>query len=135
MLDETVWTDHGIEWRMSGVVDLSEINEANAKFSGDPRSDKARYQLADLSEVTELRASDEEMRYVGAYDAAQSLSTPRIRLAFVVANDRVLRKLQPYLEMARKGVWLIEVFGDVAAARAWALSDDRGRRTARRSAG
>ncbi|MGD2132629.1 MAG: hypothetical protein PVI23_07540 [Maricaulaceae bacterium] len=119
MLAENVWTAHGAEWRLTGVVTREEIDELNRAFTNDPRSDHARYQLLDLRDVPRIDMTMGDAQMVGAYDAAQSLSTPAIRVAILTPDDRFDDLIAGYAEMLEGGSWTVRAFTDEAEARAW----------------
>ncbi len=117
---ETTWTAFGVEWRHWGVIAIEEINRVNTDFASDPRSDEVRYQLIDLSAVEALPVLGAELEAVGSFDWAQSLSTPYLKIAIVVPDDRFDDVLASYERALEQSSWSVRKFMDIDAARAWA---------------
>lgn len=113
------WTPNGIEWKHRGDVSLHEIMSANAEFMGDARSDTAKYQLIDLREVEAFDVSVSDMEIIGSMDLAQSESTPRLRVAFIVSDDRFNTILGGYISALKESSWRVRIFEDEAEARRW----------------
>jgi hypothetical protein len=86
----------------------------------DPRSDRARYQLMDVREMEALEAREEDIKVIGAFDNAQSRSTPHMRIAIIVpADHRFDEHVEAYKSMLGTSTWMVQSFTDEAAARAW----------------
>lgn len=116
---ETTWTDRGVEWRYYGHVSAAETRRADREFYGDARADYAIYQWVDLREVTRLDLPPEEQRLTAAFDGAASVTTPGVRVAFMVPDGRFDEALRVYIEHINRTTWSARTFTDAAAARAW----------------
>ncbi len=124
---ETVWTAQGVEWRLTGVLSFGELQELNLKFMSDPRSDRARYQLMDARAMERLDAEAADVKLVGAFDNAQSRSTPHLRIAIIVpADGRFDDHVEAYKSMMGGSTWVVRSFTDEAAARDWVAERDEG---------
>ncbi len=119
MPHETKWTERGIEWRYYGVVTAAETREADNAFYNDPRSDTAKYQFIDLRDVEELIFNVHEQEVNAGYDAAQSKSTPNVRVAFITPDDRFDELLAVYMQLLNNSSWRAKTFTSVEAAREW----------------
>ena len=116
---ETHWAERGVEWRYYGDVPAAETRLADAEFYGDPRADTAHYQLIDLREVTRLDFPVHDQELTAAIDGAASISTPAVRVAFIVLDDRFDEALKIYLDLINRTTWSARTFTDEGAARAW----------------
>ncbi|WP_375202007.1 hypothetical protein [Hyphococcus sp.] len=116
---ETSWSDRGIHWRYYGDVTAAETRHADAEFYGDARSDRAIYQLIDLREVTRLDFPLHDQELTAAIDGAASISTPLVRVAFIVPDDRFDAALKVYLELINQTSWSARTFTDRQAAEDW----------------
>jgi hypothetical protein len=119
MPTETTWTARGVEWRYRGDVTLREVEQENSRFANDPRARRTRYQLVDLRAVSQLDVTSKDATLIGAFDRAQSQSSPPIRVAFLVSDDRFDEHLQVYIAMLEGTSWTARIFTDEDAARAW----------------
>lgn len=119
MPHETKWSARGVEWRYYGVVTADETRKTDNAFYSDPRSDTARYQLIDLRDVEELLFTLHEQEVSAGYDAAQSRSTPNVRVAFVVPDDRFDETLAVYMQILNNSTWRAKTFTSMEDARAW----------------
>lgn len=116
---ETRWTERGVEWRYYGDVSAAETRRADREFYGDARADYADYQVVDLRDATSLDLPPEEQRLTAAFDGAASLTTPGVRVAFIVPDGRFDGALKVYLEHINRTSWSARIFTDPADARAW----------------
>jgi len=116
---ETTWSDRGIHWRYYGDVTAAETRRADAEFYGDARADRAMYQLIDLREVTRLDFPAHDQELTAAIDGAASISTPLVRVAFLVPDSRFDEALKIYLDLINGTSWSARCFSDPEAAAAW----------------
>lgn len=116
---ETTWSERGVHWRYWGEVTAAETRVADAEFYGDPRADHAIYQLIDLREVTRLDFPPHDQELTAAIDGAASISTPAVRVAFIVPDERFDEALRIYLERINQTTWSARTFTDPQAAQDW----------------
>lgn len=116
---ETIWSDRGVHWRYYGEVTATETRLADAEFYGDARADRAMFQLIDLREVTRLDFPAHDQELTAAIDGAASISTPLVRVAFVVLDDRFDAALKIYLDLINRTSWSARIFTDPKAAEDW----------------
>ena len=105
----------------SGVITLPEIWAHQEKLDKDPDFDPSFAQLLDVTQVTKLKLSSEDVRRVAE---SNSLST-NPRLAIVATSSLVYgmaRMFQIFREM--KGEEKTRVFRDRDEALAWVLGKD-----------
>jgi hypothetical protein len=124
---EAKWTSRGVEWRLFGVVTLSDIELENSRFADDSRARRTRYQIIDLRDVERLDLAPSDPMMVGAFDRAQSRSTPGMRIALLAPDSRFDEALESYMGMLEGTSWRTRIFTDEAAARAWAAAEDDAR--------
>ncbi|WP_309396369.1 hypothetical protein [Cerasicoccus maritimus] len=122
MAYQTTWEPTGFIMRFTGDITGEEIDEANECFFRDPRSDSARFQLVDLSQITSVDISVQDMARTAAYDLGASRSNPRIKLAFVCTYAPMTKAVEEYIRVSRslKSSWRFAIFEDEASAREWA---------------
>jgi hypothetical protein len=105
----------------SGVITLPEIWAHQEKLDKDPDFDPSFAQLLDVTQVTKLKLSSEDVRRVAE---SNTLST-NPRLAIVATSSLVYgmaRMFQIFREM--KGEEKTRVFRDRDEALAWVLGND-----------
>ena len=116
---ETNWSERGIHWRYHGLVTAVETRCADAEFYGDPRSDRAMYQLIDLRDVTHLDFPPHDQKLTAAIDGAASISTPVVRVAFIVPDGRFDEALEIYLDLINRTTWSARTFVNAEEAQSW----------------
>ena len=105
----------------SGLITLPEIWAHQEKLDKDPDFDPSFAQLLDVTQVTKLKLSSEDVRRVAE---SNTLST-NLRLAIVATSSLVYgmaRMFQIFREM--KGEEKTRVFRDRDEALAWVLGND-----------
>ena len=113
------WTQTGVIWDYSGLLTGAEILESNDAIYGDPRFDEIRFQLVDLSRVSEFEVSELEMRQMAHLDKAAARSNPSIRLA-VVAPTGPAREIAENYEKHNKNIkWESAIFETRSQAEEW----------------
>ncbi|MFC2951034.1 hypothetical protein ACFOOP_03795 [Marinicaulis aureus] len=116
---ETTWSDRGVHWRYYGDVTAAETRLADAEFYGDARADRSIFQLIDLRDVTRLDFPEHDQELTAAIDGAASISTPLVRVAFIVPDDRFDEALKIYLELINRTSWSARIFTDPQTAEDW----------------
>jgi len=105
----------------SGVITLPEVWAHQEKLAKDPDFDPSFAQVLDVTQVTKLELSSEDVRRV----ADSNDFSPNPRLAIVATSSLVYgmaRMFQMFREM--KGKEKTRVFRDRDEALAWVLSKD-----------
>lgn len=117
----TMWEPNGIVWEFYDDVTAQEIEDANDEFYGDPRSDRARYQIIDAANVTSVEWTERDITVAAAYDIGAEHAIKHLRVAYVARNPEIVSKLEKYIEIARKlnKTWQFQGFADVSEARKW----------------
>ena len=116
---ETSWSDRGVHWRYYGDVTAAETRRADSEFYGDARADNAIYQLIDLREVTRLDFPPHDQKLTAAIDGAASISTPAVRVAFIVPDGRFDEALEIYLGLINRTTWSARTSIDPDVALSW----------------
>ncbi|MDX1542794.1 MAG: hypothetical protein R3214_02530 [Christiangramia sp.] len=118
---KTNWEAHGIAWKFYGYVTAEEIEEANNEFYTDERSDDARYQLIDALEVTDVEWNDADIKEMAAQDKGASFLLPKLKVAYVSKNEKVIAVLEKYIEISKflNSTWKFKGFKDLHSAKQW----------------
>lgn len=116
------WESRGVLLTCSGVVTAAEIQAVNQAFYSDARSDRARYQIADMRAAEALEVDLKEAETIAAFDVGQSVSTPALRMAMIVPDDRFDAQIRAYLSVLDAGTWQGRIFHDLEEGRSWAES-------------
>ena len=101
--------------RVWGAATEEEVFDHGQRLRSDPQFDPSYRQLADMSEVTEVRVSS---RSVETLSRGQ-LFNPGTRRAFVASNDAVFGMLRKYELHAESTGQIVRVFRDRKAAEDW----------------
>ena len=118
------WEENGVWIWHGGTVTSKEIFDSNMEFYGNPKSDKALYQLIDFLEVENIILSELTSEKIAYLDAAQSKSTPNIKVALVGTLLSAKKLFHEYIEHSSTITtnWSFEIFDDMQSARKWVTS-------------
>lgn len=115
----TTWEESGVVWTFRGKVTGDEILRANREIYGDPRFDRLKYQIVDLTGVESFDVTEDDMAVIAANDRAAARSRPQVRIA-VAAVDDVIKDLSAFYDAAMVGVaWHQQIFDSMREAREW----------------
>jgi hypothetical protein len=101
--------------RVWGAATEEEIFEHGQRLRSDPQFDPSYRQLADMSEVTEVRVSSSALETM----ARGQLFTPGTQRAFVGSSDAVFGMLRKYELHAESVGQKVSVFRNRKAAEDW----------------
>jgi hypothetical protein len=119
---EIIWTDKGVVWEYSGLLNGADIIESNDRIYGDSRFDGLEYEIADLSRVTDFEVTDFEMRKMAHLDQAAARTNPRIRLAVVAPEGPAREIADAYQRYSSNAQWENAIFDTRAEAESWLKS-------------
>lgn len=119
MAYETHWEGNGIRWVYTGVMTDDDVLRSNSDFYDDERFESARFEIADLTGVTEFTASGETIRKLSRLDREQAVRNPNIRVAIVVSAAYARGMANMYSLAAGESAWKTRVFDSIDEARAW----------------
>jgi len=115
------WEKNGIVTTYHGVVNAEEILEADRSFYNDPRSDEARYQIADFTKGIPGAIDDKDIITISAYDIGATYSIPELKVALVTKDPYVKSLCQKYIDRMKEANnrWDFMIFEDMKDARKW----------------
>ena len=117
----TTWEDKGIYWNYHGIVTAQDISDSNNLFYSDSRSDSAKYQIADGTDVEEVISNIDDMQLLAIMDLGQSHSTKNLKIALVGTLPSLLNIYQSYIKYSAEfnNSWSVKIFKDINSARKW----------------
>ena len=108
-------------WTFRGKVTGYEVLQANREIYGDPRFDRLKYQIVDLTAVEFFDVTEDDMAVIAANDRAAARSKPHVRIA-VAAEDEIIKDLSAFYDAAMVGTpWNQRIFDSMSEAREWAM--------------
>lgn len=113
------WTKKGIRWKFFGIVTSAEALESNLAIYGDSRFDSIRYQIADFTEVEELRLDDKDLKKIAFLDKAAARSNPRISVAIIAPGEALQQILTDYAKYSHDTPWKTKLFETTKSAEDW----------------
>ncbi|MDQ8195137.1 hypothetical protein QEH59_11925 [Coraliomargarita sp. SDUM461004] len=117
---ETKWQTHGIIWTYSGTLTGEELLRSNFEIFGDERFDDIRYQVVDLTAVTEVKVTEKHMRKIAHLDMAAARSNPRVKVAVVTTAKDGQFLSETYDRYTRgKSPWMTQLFTTLEEAATW----------------
>lgn len=112
------WEGRGFYKRFTGMIAFHEYARSQEEVTSDPHFDDALYIINDLLEVEGYTATKDEAEYAAAYTRGPSLSNPRVRVAYVTADARIIL----LIKMVRMISSLdLATFPTVEESRTWCL--------------
>ena len=113
----------------SGVLTGEEMMSAKAVLESDPEAfRRLAFGLADLSDVTELKLTGDDVRALAYMDRRLALVNPNICVAVVAPKGVVFGMARMWEVLAEPTGWPTAVFRDLKEAESWIearLADDR----------
>ena len=121
MKDKTTWVAGGVLITLSEQLTGKELFQLNEKVYSDSRFDNIRYQLWDLTSVTEFNANIEDMAIIAAHDRAAALSNSRMKVAIVATDEMAQTIITFYNAEMFQSPWESKIFDSMADAQQWVL--------------
>ncbi len=119
----TIWEKEGIKWEFYDFVSALEIGKANKVFFDDPRSKNSKYQLIDTLETTGVEWDPLNIVEISVNDVAASRTLERLKLAYIVKDNKIREKIEKYVEVSRSlnTNWHFRGFENEEDARLWII--------------
>lgn len=114
------WEGRGFYKRFSGKVAFQEFARSQEQVLSDPHTDEARYVINDLLAVEDYTVRQDEAEYSAAFNRGTSFSNPRLRVAFVTTDLKLVMLIKlaaPFSSLEMKA------FPTSEEARAWGLAE------------
>ena len=121
MKDEITWVTRGVLVTLSEQVNGAELFRLNEKVYGDSRFEDIRYQLWDLTNITEFNVSIEDIVKIAAHDRAAALSNSRMKVAIVTTEEMIQTIVNLYSAEMFESPWDSKIFDSMADAQQWLL--------------
>jgi hypothetical protein len=115
---EIVWEPRGVYKRFWGFVTDSEFIRSVRAAQEDPRFDDIHYNINDYLAVEDFDVSMPTIAYAAALNIGARFSRPRIRVALVTTNERVIG-LAKYFMAPEFASYPMRVFATLESAREW----------------
>ena len=121
MPHETLWEDKGVYWKMSGCVDLIEINQMNNRWYSDRRFLASEYCIWDASGIDRLAMSESQADIPAAHDRAAADMKPDLKAALIVGDAATRKLAEAFIASSKRlhSSWDFGLFDTEAQARAW----------------
>lgn len=114
---EMTWEPRGVYKRFHGVVPFQEYMRSQERVLADPRADDIRYVINDLIEVDSYSVTDDQAEYAAAITRGASISNPRLQIAYVTTDSRVLMLIKAASIISS---YALHAFPTRVEARKWA---------------
>lgn len=112
--------DGGVVCKGSGVVEGKDAYTMNAQlYSSDEAVKKIRYQIVDLTEITEFRITSDEIKGIASQDARAMKLNPNMYIAIVAPDPMSFGMNRMYQAYTAEGQDKVGVFRDLLQAKAW----------------
>ena len=117
---EITWEPRGAYKRFTGHVTYEEYARSQELVLGDPRSDDLRYIINDFTAMKggAEAGSTEQAEYLAAFNFGSSRSNPRIRIAYVTSELRLIALIKVASLVSS---YQLKTFATLEEARAWAM--------------
>jgi len=116
-----IWENQGVRFVFEGYVTTDEVNEANAAFYKDPRSDRVRYQISDNRRITGYEWDPFEINKIAAFDKGASESLRKMQVAIICVQEEDIKAAKHYIQMSKRlnSSWQFAIFDDLPSAHKW----------------
>ena len=114
---ELTWEDRGVYKHFTGSVSYQEYAKSQEVVLSDPRIDDCRYVINDLLNIKDYSLTTEQAEYLAAYNKGASFSNPRLRIAYITRDLRIIFLLKLVSTLSS---FKIKAFPTVEEAREWA---------------
>ena len=121
MKENITWVTRGVLVTLSEQLDGDELFQVNEKVYGDSRFDNLRYQLWDLTKVTEFNVNIEDMIKIAAHDKAAALSNSSLKVAIVATEEMIQTLISLYQAEIFTSPWESQMFNSIDEAQQWVL--------------
>lgn len=120
----TEWENKGIIWKFYDHVSAQEIEDANAEFYGDERSDRSKYQIIDALNVSSLEWNEIDIASAAAHDIGAERIIKNMKVAYVAKDEDIIAKLEKYIDISKRlnSSWKFKGFEDLLQAKKWVES-------------
>ena len=118
------WDGQIVIQRVTGEVNVAEVLASKRELQGDPRFDRLRFLLQDLTGMTGWHLSPLQIEQLEAFDRGSMHINPSLRRAFVVRQELVA-PMETGLRSVRIRGYETRFFTSHADARAWFATFDR----------
>ena len=115
----TEWQQHGVYWRYLGCVNGAELIKSNLEIYGDERFDAMKFQIVDMTGVSEFKVTRDEILKIAAYDKAAALSNPWVKVAIITKTTSIKNLSELYEAANIESPWETRVFDSIDAALQW----------------
>ncbi len=115
-----VWEDRGAYKKFSDFVSFSEYARSQELVLADPRTDDLRYVINDLLDVKSYSVTTDEAEYAAVFNRGASSSNPRLRIAFVTKDAKVVMLVKLVSVLSS---YPVKTFSTVEDARVWVSAD------------
>ena len=113
------WEDKGLYRKFSGVVDGEEILHSNLDLHVHPNFAKIIYIINDFSEITGHTVVAAHTGIYAKTDEMVAIEKGQLKIAIVATEPSVLAMARAYQAQLAGSMFTCEIFGSLAAARAW----------------
>lgn len=115
------WESKGVYAKFHGKCTVDDVKKVFEKISGDSRHDNLKFAIFDYLDVEHQNVTEAEIEEVAALDIGMTFTNPRIALASISTDKRILELWEHY-----KSVNVLPhrlgIFPSVSEARAWIAS-------------
>jgi hypothetical protein len=99
----------------SGVLTDSDLAEVQSRCANDPGADPTFDRICDLSDVSEVRVSDETL---DAW-AVNPISNPPVRHAIICKAPAIAKRVFDYVKLSRRNFREVSIFPSYEKAVEW----------------
>ena len=109
----------GVEFFGTGVVNGTDVIEANKMIYSNENFPKQRYQIVDRINITKYQVTNDEIRKIAEQDKAAAKINPNIIIALISTTDLQYGISRMYSSYVGDSGFLTELFRDRNSAEKW----------------
>ena len=121
MNSSTIWTEHGVDWKVVGQLHTKDILTFVEEIAQSPRLNELKYFFWDVTEVTEYVDDDDDVELSANYSVSLEVYNNRLAGALIANTPAMLAFCEEYIKTmkAMESPWEMKVFSDLDEARKW----------------
>lgn len=115
------WHNENPYYILEGYIDFEELNNANNFIIGHKNFDLMKFQLWDLSNVSNFDITKQEMKIIGTLDKKAGIWNKYIKVALIITDEHTNGICLEYIEQMKDSEWKIKIFENFEDAENWCL--------------
>ncbi|PXX98929.1 hypothetical protein DF185_16275 [Marinifilum breve] len=116
---EIKWVGNNAYVRFFGTLSINDFHMANGKIYGSRKFDNMNFQIADFSDVEEIKLTDEEVVTISTLELTATRWNRCVKVAHVSKNEELRNLVRVYENQMSNTNWTCKLFEYLDEAENW----------------